>query len=309
MVECRLRNGATREADHHDAPLKCDALGRSGVRVAAHRVEDDVGAVASGELLDRGHEVLGASIDDQICTEFLGVQRLFGSTHDTDDLRTRSLTQLHCRTADASCGRVHEQVVALGDLRPTVQREPCGLVADAQSGCLCVVECIGSVKDVGLIHQRVLGERAARQIRVSHDPLADDGTIDSLTDGDNLTTQFDAGREGQRRLDLVLALAQQDVGEVGRRGKHFHQNLAGTGGGCVDLFEGQDVAGITEFVDAPGFHGCISFYGLRMMLWDGRCRGPRLRHVGISLRGRSIRRGVGDASSRFRMRVDRPWPA
>ena len=74
----------------------------------------------------------------------------------------------------------------------------------------------------------------------------------ALADLDDVTADLEPRDEGGRRLDLVLAAAQEGVGEVHARRPNPHAHLVGAGGGALDVTEGEDVGGVAECVDLPG---------------------------------------------------------
>jgi hypothetical protein len=72
----------------------------------------------------------------------------------------------------------------------------------------------------------LFGERAIGGER--HDAIAGIEAGHARTDRLDDARQLAAGREWQRRLELVLVLDDQDVGEVEARGFHRHYNVAVT---------------------------------------------------------------------------------
>ena len=194
------------------------------------------------------------TVYDEVGAELARVLGLVRAADDTDHLGACRLAELHCRTTDTTRSSVDQQRLTLEQLGAAMQSEPRCLIADAQSGCFRVVESRRRRERVVLIQYRVLGESAGRQTRITDHPVPHCEFGHRFTDRDHFTTQFDTGCEGQRRLDLVLTAAHEDVGEVGRSRQHLDQHLRRIRGGIRGLLQREHIAGLTEFVDAPSLH-------------------------------------------------------
>ena len=80
----------------------------------------------------------------------------------------------------------------------------------------------------------MLGEHADAR---AHHPVADRDPVDPVADGQHLAAAFDAGHERRLGPHLVLAAAQQHVGEVEGDGRRADEDLARTGFGNGPLDE------------------------------------------------------------------------
>ena len=106
---------------------------------------------------------------------------------------------------------------------------------------------IGHARARDGVHDELLGHAApARQC---DDPVArfnpDDVRSDPLDDSGN----FAAGREGPRRLDLVLIADQQRVREIDAAGAYADQHLARSGSRLRDFFENERVGSARLFAE------------------------------------------------------------
>lgn len=248
VVEGGGGDGAAGEADDDDPALEGHALGGGGVRIAADGVVHHVGPAPAGEFLDPGCDPAALfpapAVDDEVTAELLGDARLGLAPDDPDDGGAGGLAELDGGAADPTGGGVHEQGFAGLDAGPAVQAEPAGLVADVQGGGLGVVEGRGGRQQGAGGRGDVLGEAAVRQARVGDDAAAVLG----------LAADLDAGREGQRRADLVLAPDEKRVGEVDVRREHLQPHLALAGHRFGNLFEAHGLVGFTGGVYSPCLH-------------------------------------------------------
>src|SRR5699024_4120935 len=142
--------------------LEGDALRARGVGRPAHRVVDDVGAVATGGLLDRGDDVLGPAVDDDVAPCLAGDRDLLRAADDAVHVRARGPAELDRGPPEATGGGVDEEVLPFAQPRPAVQGEPAGLVADHQGGAGRVVEAVGGGEGRGRVHEALGGEAAGR---------------------------------------------------------------------------------------------------------------------------------------------------
>lgn len=232
------------EADDHDASLEGDDLGRLRVGLAAHGVVDHVRAPASGGFLHGGDDVLAPPVDHHVTAQLPGHDGLLCAADDADDRRPGRLAELHGRAADPSRGGVDEQGLPRFEAGPAVEAEPARLVTDVQGRDLGVVQRLGRGQQRGGVRDRVLGEAAVRQRRVGDDPAAVLG----------LTADLHARGERERRPDLVVAPAHQDIGEVDVRGAHLQQDLAVTGRGPLHVLEPHHLARLAVLVHLPCLH-------------------------------------------------------
>ena len=247
---------AAGEADDQDPALERDALGGPGVRVAADRVVDHVGAAALGDLLDHLDEVLGGPVDHHVRAQEAGHLGLLAAAGHADDPGAGRLAQLDRAAADAARGGVHEQGLAGRQPGAPVQPEPPGLVRDEEGGCLGVVQAVRGGQRGGRVHQRQLGEGAAGSAAhwAADEPVAGRDPGHPRAGRHDLAAQLDARGERQRRADLVAAAAHEHVGEVRRGAEHPHQYLAGPWHRVGDLGQRQHVPRLAQLGYLPSPH-------------------------------------------------------
>ncbi len=125
-----------------------------------------------------------------------------------------------------------------------VQPEPAGLVADVQGRRLGVVQGFGGRQQGRLVGDDVLGEASVREGGGGEHPAS----------VRRLAADLDAGGEGQRWPHLVLAAAEQRVGEVDVRRAYRDQHLAFPGGRPVRLLELHHLARLAVPVHSPCLH-------------------------------------------------------
>lgn len=152
---------------------------------------------------------------------------------------------------------MHEQGLPGLEPGPAVETEPAGLVPDVQGGGLGVVECLRCGQHGGGVGDGEFGESAAGQRRLGEDAGTGPGP-GGVTGGDDLGADLDAGGEGQRWPDLVLAAAEQCVGEVDVGGADPQQQLPRAGHGVGHLIEAHHLARFAVLVYAPCLHPVAS---------------------------------------------------
>jgi DHA2 family methylenomycin A resistance protein-like MFS transporter len=245
---------AAGEADHQDPALERDALGRSRVGLAAHGVVDNVGAAASGHLLDDLDEVLPVPVHHHVRAQGARGLRLPLAADHADDPGPGRLAELDRAAAHPAGRGVHEQRLARRQPGPPVQAEPAGLVGDEERGGLRVIEAFRRGHDARGVHERELGEGAGRQRRAADHPVSGREPGHLGADRQDLAAQLDARGERQRRAHLVAAAAHEHVGEIGRGRAHPDQHLAGPGPRVGELGQRQNVARLAEPGYLPGLH-------------------------------------------------------
>jgi hypothetical protein len=169
-------------------------------------------------------------------------------------VRALRAAELDRRAADAAGRGVHQQRLADAQVRPPVQPEPSGLVGDVEDGRAGVVQAGRRRQDVERVGDGELRQRAVRQRRRAHDPLAEARALHALADRDDLAAQLEPRRERQRRLLLVGAARQQRIGEVEAGRPDVDQDLSGTRRGHRHLGQRHDVDGLTGLRDLPRHH-------------------------------------------------------
>ena len=312
VVEGRGGDGAAGEADDDDPALEGDALDGLGVRVAAHRVVDHIRAAAAGGLLHGGDDVVTAPVEDHVAAQCAGDAGLVLAADDADDLRARGLAELYGGAADAPCRGVHEQGLARLETGPAVQSEPAGLVADVQRRGLGVVQGLGGRAHRRRVDDRELGEPAVGQRRLGQHPRPDLAGR-ALPHGEHLAADLHAGGERQRRPHLVLAAAQQGVGEVDVGGPHPQQQLPGPGCGSGTSSSRITSRGSPFACTRHAFTWCLHRPWIRG--WGGGHSGALASDIlsgrypaGNSLRHITARHLGAALDARTRARLPRPGP-
>ncbi len=152
---------------------------------------------------------------------------------------------------------MHEQGLPGRQARPAVQAEPAGLVSDVQGGGLGVVQRLGRGKDRTGADDRALGEGPGGQRGLREHPRAD-LPFRALPEREDLRAHLHTGGEGERRPHLVLAPAQQRVGEVDVRGPDPDQQFTRARRGIGHLLQPHHVAGFAVLVHSPCLHWVAS---------------------------------------------------
>ena len=114
------------------------------------------------------------------------------------------------------------------------------------------VDAVGNRDQRTRIHRDLLGETTPAGRR--KDPIADGDAVDAGADRAHDARDLGAGRERQRRLELVQVLDDQDVGEVHRAGLDVDDDLTVTGGRIVDVLDRQRL-GRPELATEDCSHG------------------------------------------------------
>ena len=140
---------------------------------------------------------------------------------------------------------------------PAVQAEPARLVADVQGRGLGVVQCVGRRQHGGRVDGHVLGE-AARGERGGGQDARAHLALRPLAEGDDLTAQFDARGERQRRPHLVVTAAQQGVREVDVDGPDPQQQFPGPGHRIRHVVEAHHLTRLAIVVHSPCLHPVAS---------------------------------------------------
>lgn len=244
---------AGHEADHQDPPLERDDLARGVEDVAAHRIEDHVGAAPAGDLLDPRDEVVGRVVDHLVGTEGRRGRALLRPARRADHVSPESLADLDGRRAHAAGGGVHQQRLARPEPSTVLQRADAGLVGDEHARGLGRRHPVGPRQGRRRVEDGQLGVPAAPDRRGAEHPVTDRGRR-ALARGHHLAGDLQTRGERQRRLLLVGPLADEDVREVARHRGHPHLHLARTGLRIGHLRPGQDVGGLAELADLPAPH-------------------------------------------------------
>jgi hypothetical protein len=148
---------------------------------------------------------------------FLGTRR-------GDHLCAHHLAEFHGRGSNAAGGAEYQQRLALFELRALFERVVGGEIRHRDARGLREIQSLGHRHDGVLIDGNLFAE-AAMAGHGDH-LVADLVAIDALADGDHLAGALAAGYKGHLRLELVLALDDQHVGEVQARGPDADDDLA-----------------------------------------------------------------------------------
>ena len=216
------------EADDQQPALRRQRPERVGEDVATDDVEDDVDALAVGEL---EHGLLEAVDQHRLVRAGPARQRglLLGADHG-DGAGAQPPGHLDGRGADPAGRAVHEDGLALPDLAALDEGELGGEVVHRHRGACVEGQLLGQRED----RHRRGGDQLCRAAVRQHagDPLPD---VVAVGTGDDGAGEVDPEGERRLRLELVLTLAQQEVGERDAHAVHLDQDLVGPGSGLVDV--------------------------------------------------------------------------
>jgi hypothetical protein len=135
--------------------------------------------------------------------------------------------------------------------RPVLQRVQRRAVGDEQAGRDIVGQAIRDRDELFERDRHALAARTPADIR--GDPTPQPGRIAALAERDHPSRQFGAGREGERRLELVLVLDDETVEEVERGAHDLDDRFAGAGDGVFDLLQHERL-GRSEPLAQHGLH-------------------------------------------------------
>ena len=112
---------------------------------------------------------------------------------------------------------------------------------------------IGTVREASVTNFSAMPPELPSATTRSPDPHVGDARPDGLDDARHLA----ARRERRRRLELVLALDDEKIGEVDAAGAHADEHLTGDRPGIGHLFDRERVDGAVGVTD-EGFHRRIT---------------------------------------------------
>ena len=239
------------EADHQEAAVPGDGAEGLLEQFATHRIVDHIHALAAGELLHLVLEALLAVVDQVVGAGVARHFQLLGSARRGDHLGAHGLADFHRRQADTAGSTEHQQGLALLQVGALLQRMHRGAVGHAEGGGGGQVHALGYRQHVVAGHRHFLGEAApAGQ---GHDPVAGAQVRDLLADRLDHAGRLAARGEREGRLELVLALNDQGVGEVDPGGMYLDQHLVLLRFRAGQVFQDQ-AGGRAEGFAEQGFH-------------------------------------------------------
>jgi hypothetical protein len=209
-------------ADRQDPALIGQALDRALEDLAAHRVIDDVGALAVGRGLDLGHEVGGGVVDGDIGAERQTGLHLVRAAGRGDHPCAQRLGELDGGEARPARGAVHQHSLAQMKPRPPHEAHMGGLVGDGEGGGLHVAHSVRHRIGGALQRTALLGEGAVtgrRHGRHAHDLRADRRR--GVGPGrDHLAHEFQARRKRHGGFQGIGAAGLQNVRQGQAAGDH-----------------------------------------------------------------------------------------
>ena len=262
-----MHGRAAQGAEVDDAPVARDGVDVLVEVARAHEVDDDVHALAFGELEHGLAPVLFVFIAEPLrrAEGFAELDLRGRARGDEDPARARGDAELDARDADAAGARVPEDAVAgfeLADLKKRLGRGDPRL-RDARADLPAQ---LGRFADEHVrAHGDVLGVRAA--VREPEDRVAEGEVLVRalavvarrvVGQGDDDAGELNAQRLGRLRGQRVVALALEQVHPVQAEGVDFDQGLGPAGlrdgEGRVDV-QGADGAGVVFDGDGAHFRG------------------------------------------------------
>src|SRR2546423_5019419 len=194
---------------------------------ATERVEDEVDALAAGQVQDPGDVVLGAVVD-RVRAALLPENVVLGGGCGTEGHHPRyRAAQLQHRDADTAGGHVHEDPLTGAHVRHAEQHVEGGEVVDRDGGRLGEAQRFGQFDD--------LGGRGAHQFGVAAEahqgdyPPTHGVTVQAGADGGHHARHLVAHHAGRFPRVGVEPLPRHDLGEVEPGGVYADAHLASTG--------------------------------------------------------------------------------
>ena len=235
QVQRDLRDVAGGEPDHQILALPGDGAQRGFRVVAADTVIDHVGAGrAAGRLELFGKLLLAVAVEGAAAIDHPGVGAVGEAKVDLllaggggDDPRAHLLAELDGGKADAAGRAQHQQRLAGLQIRPVLQRVVAGAVGHDEGRGVIEGHGVGDLHQPRGLQRQFLGHAAPAG--VAQHPVADLDVGDPLADRLDDAGDLAARRERPRRLELVLILDNQHVGEVHPHRLDRHNGEAGLG--------------------------------------------------------------------------------
>ncbi len=258
-----LRDTARCEADDDDAALESNAFGRAVVHVAADRVEHDVRAAPTGELLHLFGEVLRLVVDHVVGAHPPAHLELFVGAGGRDDCGPGGLAQLNRRGPHAASPGVDQEGFIGLQIGATMKAEPACLVGERETGRFleghtCRHQGDGGGHGVGDLRVAPTGQAAAVEQR--HHAVA--GLEPARRRCcDHLAADLDPRHERERRFGLVGARNHQGIREVDRGGADGNPYHAVGRLARFYVLEAEDLR-TAELPNHPGFHGPMVGVGI-----------------------------------------------
>ncbi len=172
-----------------------------------------------------------------------------------DHARAECLPDLNRRDADPAGGAEHEQRLAGFQLAAIAQPEIRRRVGEPERGRLREIHSGRQRQQPPRFGFHFFRERAVR--RDCHHAIAGLESIHAVARRFDDARDFATGREGERRLDLILVLDDQDVGEIHARGLHRNHDFAGTRRRRLDVFDDERLGRSVGFAE-NGFHFVVA---------------------------------------------------
>jgi hypothetical protein len=164
--------------------------------------------------------------------------------------------ELGDEASDGAVGGVLHEPFALAQVEGVEQGDGAERHRDELRGDLVAERIVDRDEGRGLGHE-VLGPDA--EGAAGGHALADREVRDIRTDGVDDADRLGSGAGGQFGLEAVGAPDRPQVVVVDGAEEGAHAHLAGAGLGRRDLFDGEDVGGLSELVVDDGAHGGLDF--------------------------------------------------
>ena len=245
------------EADHQEAAVPGHRTEGFLEEAAADRVVDHVHALALGDFLEAVLEALAAVVDQHVGAGVARHFQLLRAAGSGDHGGAHGLADLHRGQADAAGGAEHQQGLARLQVGALLERVHGGAVGHAEGRSLSEVHAGRHRHHVVGRYCNLLGKGAPAGQR--HDPVSGLDVADAFANRGHHARRFAARGKGEGRLELVLALDDQCVGEVDAGRMHVQHDLVLLRNGAGGFFNDQ-VLGRAEGFAQYGFHrGLLRF--------------------------------------------------
>ena len=222
-VHLQRGNPALGEPDHDETTLGRQAPNALVESLAADGIQDRVDP-ETVVLSTQRRDPVALGIEDPMRARSLRDVHLVGTGRDRDHLGPEPTGNLYGRGADAAGRPVDRDAISGQDASPARQGEMRGVVVHDEPGCRLDAQAVRDCEG-----ERRLGDsdvRETAQHGEGHHPVAflESGTLRRGTDP---SRDLDTGHERQRRLHLIFAAGEQQIGKAHARGRNFDDDATG----------------------------------------------------------------------------------
>jgi hypothetical protein len=189
--------------------------------------------LAPGELADPSLQVLGPVVDGHRRPVFAAQLELVVARGSRDDGRAHEGAELDRGETDTAGGAQHHKCLAGLQTPSVLQRVVRRAIGIEERRRGAEVDAVGDRDQGAGADCDLLGEPTPPGR--SEDPIADRDAVDTRADRTHDAGDLGAGGEGERWLELVQVLDDEDVGEVHGARLDVYDHLAASRGRIVDV--------------------------------------------------------------------------